>query len=71
MSKIVNIPSCYHFMGPNASVIGSVTKKCPVRNHNKIGDISEIMQCRKLRMAEYYYIDRVYSKFKKFRFNAN
>ena len=53
MSKSINFPLGYHSIGPSALVIGSVTKKCPVRNHNKIDDISEILQGRKITMAEY------------------
>ena len=53
MSKSINFPLGYRSLGLNALVIGSVTAKCPVRNHNKIGDISEILWGRKITMAEY------------------
>ena len=54
MSKNINFQLGYHSIGPSALVIGSVTEKCPVRNHNKIDNISEIMQGRKITMAEYF-----------------
>ena len=60
MSKSINFPLGYHSIDPSALMIGSVTEKCPVRNHNKIGDISEILQGRKITMTEYCYLDRAY-----------
>ena len=53
LSKSIIFPLGYHSIGPSALVIGSDTKKCPVRNHDKIDNISEDLQGRKLRMAEY------------------
>ena len=53
MSKSINFLLGYHSIGPSALVIGSVTKKCPVRNHDKIGYISEILRGRKIAMADY------------------
>ena len=53
MSKIINFSLGYHSIGLSALVIGSVTEKCPIRNHNKIADISEILQGRKITMADF------------------
>ena len=53
MQKSINFSLSYHSIGPSALVIEGVTKKCPVRNHNKIGDISEILWGRKITMADY------------------
>ena len=53
MSKSINFPLGYHSIGLSALVIGSVTEKCPIRNHNKIADISEILQGRKITMADF------------------
>ena len=53
MSKSINFLLGYQSIGPSALVIGSVTEKCPVRNHDKIGYISEILRGRKIAMADY------------------
>ena len=53
MLQIVSFSLGYHSIGPSALIIGSVTEKCPVRNQNKIGDISEILRGRKITMADY------------------
>ena len=71
MSKIINFSLSYHSIGPSALVIGGVTEKCPVRNHNKIGDISEILQGRKITMTEYCYLDKAYYNLEKLRFKVH
>ena len=54
MSKSINFLLGYHSIGPSALVIGSVTEKCHVRNHDKIGYwLSEILRGRKIAMADY------------------